>query len=164
VRGPEHPDTLVAKVQLGEILIDLGRHAEAAQLLEQAAEGLERVQGPTSPYAASAWSDYSVAACGGEQAAAGLAAAQRVAVIRAAALPATDWHRKSTQVDIGYCLERLHRYREAEPVLAAAAHDLEATRGSGFYTTQLAYKGLRELYAHTGRTADAARMAALIKP
>ena len=164
VRGPEHPDTLVAKVQLGEILIDLGRHAEATELLEQAAKGLERAQGPTSPYAASAWSDYSVAACGGDDAAAGLAAAQRVAVIRAAALPATDWHRKSTQADIGYCLERLHRYREAEPILVGAAHDLEAIRGPGFYTTQLAYKGLRELYAQTGRPVDAARMAALIKP
>jgi hypothetical protein len=57
---------------------------------------------------------------------------------------------------------RLRRYAEAEPLLLQAVAQLERTRGPRFYTTQLAYQTLRELYQDTGRVADAARMTAKI--
>ena len=63
----------------------------------------------------------------------------------------------------GMCLAHLHRYAEAEPVLLKATATLTAARGEGFYTTQLGLKALRWLYEQTGRTADAAAMAARIK-
>jgi tetratricopeptide (TPR) repeat protein len=162
VRGPDHPDTLVAKVQLGEVLIDLGRYAEAEALIRPTAVALDQIQGPEAPYATGAWSDFVVAACSGTDGAAGLEAAQRIDAIRTKTLAATDWHRISIQTDIGLCLVRLHRYREAEPLLRKSAADLEASRGVGFYTTQLTYKALRELYQQTGRAADAARLSAKI--
>jgi serine/threonine-protein kinase len=164
IRGPDHPDTLVAQVQLGEVLTDLGRYAEAGQVLGAAAGALDRVQGPETPYSTGAWSDFAVAACSGDEAAAGLAAAQRVEAIRTRTLAASDWHRYATQGDIGFCLEREHHYAQAEPILQKSAAALEASRGAKFYTTQLAYKALRELYSKTGRPAEAARFDAKITP
>jgi serine/threonine-protein kinase len=162
VRGPDHPESLVAQVQLAEILIDLGRFAEAEQLTRAAATGLDRVQGPDSAYATSAWSDFSIAACSGADGAGGLEAARRVDAIRARSMPPGDWRRLAAQTDIGLCLVRLRRYREAEPILQKAATDLEAGRGVGFYTTQLAFKTLRELYQSTGRPFEAAQAAGKI--
>ncbi len=162
IRGPSHIDTLVAQVQLGETLIDLRRYGEAEALLKQAATSIEHVQSSETRYATGAWSDYGIAACSGNDAAEGLAAVERVDVIRARTLPENDWHRPATKGDIGLCLERLHRYTEAEPILLRAAADLEAARGPHFYRTQLTYKALRELYDATGRGAEAARLAANI--
>jgi tetratricopeptide (TPR) repeat protein len=162
VRGPDHPEALVAKVQLAEILTDLGRFAEAEQLLRAAAMSLDRVQGPDSRYAVAAWSDFAVAACSGADGELGLEAARRVDAIRARSMAPTDWHRLAAQTDIGLCLVRLHRYREAEPILQKAAADLESSRGREFYTTQLAFKALAELYQGTGRPAAALSMTAKI--
>jgi eukaryotic-like serine/threonine-protein kinase len=162
VRGPDHPESMVAQVQLAEILIDLGRFAEAEQLTRAAATGLDRVQGSDSPYATGAWSDYAIAACSGEDGVGGLEAARRLEAIRAKSMPPGDWRRLAAQTDIGLCLVRLRRYREAEPILQKAATDLEAGRGVGFYTTQLAFKTLRELYQSTGRAAEAAQVAGKI--
>jgi serine/threonine-protein kinase len=159
VRGPDHPDTLAAQVQLGEVLTDLGRYAEAGQVLNAAAVNLDRVQGPEAPYSTGAWSDFALAACSGEEAAKGLAAAERIDAIRARTLAATDWHRFAAQSDIGYCLERERRYEQAEPILLRSAAALEASRGAQFFTTQMTYKALRELYQKTGRPALAARYA-----
>jgi hypothetical protein len=150
-------------VQLGEVLTDLGRYAEAEALIRPAAATLDQTQGPEAPYATSAWSDFAVAACSGEDASGGLEAAKRVDAIRRKVLPANDWHHQATQTYIGFCLVRLHRYDEAEPLLLESATALEAVRGSGFYATQLTYKALRELYQRTGRPADAARVAAKIE-
>ena len=43
-------------------------------------------------------------------------------------------------------------------MLLKAVAGLEAARGSGFWTTQFTYRALRDLYAATGRPAEAARM------
>ncbi|HTD12943.1 MAG TPA: serine/threonine-protein kinase [Steroidobacteraceae bacterium] len=163
VRGPAHPDTLAAQVQLGEVLTDLQRFAEAEAVLRPTAETLDRVLGPQHRYATAAWNDLAIAACSGEAAAVGLAAAEHVALIRSKSLPADDWHQAASQAVIGLCLTRLHRYAEAQPVLLKAAASLEAARGADFYATQLAFKALQALYTGTGRTADAAQIAARIK-
>jgi len=125
---------------------------------------LDRVHGIGSRYATSAWSDYAVAACSGEDAAAGLAAAQRIADIRAGTLAPNDWHLSASQTNIGLCLMRLKRFAQAEPLLVKAAAELEASRGPGFYTTQLSYKVLRDLYMATDRAREAAGWAAKIQP
>jgi tetratricopeptide (TPR) repeat protein len=160
VRGPNHPDTLVAQVQLGEVLTDLGRYAEAESIIHTAAVALDQVQGPETPYATAAWSEYAVAACSGDDAGAGLEAAQRIDAIRVKTLAADDWHRMAIRGYIGWCLTRLQRYPEAEPILVKAAAGLEAARGVGFYATQLTRQALRELYLNTGRPDDAARFKA----
>jgi tetratricopeptide (TPR) repeat protein len=163
VRGPEHPDTLVAQVQLGETLTDLKRYPEAQAVLRPAALALERVQGPDNRYTAGAWSDYAIAACTGGAPQEGLEAAHKVAQIRARTLPPEDYHQAGSQVVIGLCLARMHRYRESEPLLLAATAALTAARGEGFYTTQLGLKALRWQYEQTGRAADARALAVRIK-
>jgi serine/threonine-protein kinase len=163
VNGPNARDTLIAKVQLGETLIDLGRYAEAAALLRPAAESLEQGEGADNRFALGAWSDFALASCSGTGAAEGLAAAQRVLETRTRLLAADDWHLLRTRADVGLCLTRLHRYDEAEPLLLKTAADLEATRGPEFYSTQLAYKALRELYRQKDNPAAEARFASKIK-
>ena len=69
MRGPEHPETLASKVQLGENLVDLRRFADAAALLRPTAESLERVLGPSHTFTTTAWGLYAVAACSGATAA-----------------------------------------------------------------------------------------------
>lgn len=161
--GPSHPDTVVAQVQLGETLRDLKRDAEAREVLRPAADALDRIQGPESRYSTGAWSDYAIAACSdGQHAAEGLEITQRIAVIRGRSLARGDWHLAASQANIGLCLVRMHRYGEAKPRLVNAAADLEASRGKGFYATQLAFQALRELYVSTGRQSDADRLAAKI--
>lgn len=163
VNGPESRDTLIAQVQVGETLIDLGRFEEAQAILRPAAAALDRVEGADNRFATGAWSDFAVAACSGHEAESGLAAAQRILAIRARTLPSGDWHLLGAQADVGLCLVRLHRHAEAEALLLKAAADLEAARGPGFYTTQLTYKALRELYQNENRASDAARIASKIK-
>jgi len=163
VNGPEGRDTLIARVQLGETLADLGRFDEAQAILRPAAETLDRVEGWENRYATGAWSDYAVAACSGHDAEAGLAAARRILDIRLRTLKPDDWHLMGAQTDIGLCLVRLHRDSEAESVLLKAAASLEAARGQGFYTTQLAYKALRELYQRDNRPGDLVHITAKIK-
>jgi tetratricopeptide (TPR) repeat protein len=164
VLGPEHADTLVAQTQLGESLIDLERYPEAVKILRATAESLDKVLGPEHRYTTGTWGDYARASCSGPDPAAGLAAAQRVADIRAKTLPAGDWHLAGAQTNIGFCLAHLHRYAEAETILRKAAADLEAVRGAGFYTTQFAFKALHELYLATGRSSEAQAIAEKIQP
>jgi serine/threonine-protein kinase len=164
VRGPDHPDTLVAEVQLGDNLSDLGRFAEAAATIRAAAEALDRVVGANHRYALSAWGSYAMAACHTDQAAAGLAAAQHVLDMRSKLMQPGDWHIASARGEVGLCLSSLGRYAEAEPVLLQATAALESARGPGFFHTQKAYASLRDLYAATGRSAEAAGIAAKIQP
>jgi eukaryotic-like serine/threonine-protein kinase len=58
---------------------------------------------------------------------------------------------------------RRGRYAEAEPMLLQAVAILEASRGAGFYQTQLAYATLRDMYTAMGRSADAAAFGAKIE-
>jgi tetratricopeptide (TPR) repeat protein len=163
IRGPTHTDTLVAEVQLGDTLTDLHRYSEAETTLRAAAEALERNEGPSNRYTTGAWSSFSVAACEGGDANAGLEASRRIAEIRKQSLPAGDWHQLATQTAIGLCLVRLKRYAEADPVLLAA-RALESARGPKFWMTQLNYQASKELYAATGRPTEAAQMASKITP
>jgi tetratricopeptide (TPR) repeat protein len=162
VRGPTHTDTLVAQVQLGDTLTDLHRYAEAEAILRAAAEGLERNEGPSNRYTTGAWSAFSVTACQGNDANAGLDAAYRIAEIRKQSLPQGDWHLLASQTNIGLCLVRLKRYAEADPILLAARSRLESARGPNFYITQLNYQASKELYAATGREEQASQMASKI--
>ncbi len=163
IRGPDHPDTLAAQVQLGENLMDLGRFSDAAVILRPTAESLDRVLGQGHRYSTAAWNDYATAECSGNAAADGLGAARHAAAVRARTSEPGDWRLSATQSTIGFCLVRLHRYAEAEPLLVKAAADLEQSRGAAFYQTQRAYLGLQELYQATGRTADAQRTTAKIQ-
>jgi tetratricopeptide (TPR) repeat protein len=163
ILGPTHTDTLVAQVHLGDALTDLHRYAEAEGVLRAAAEGLERNEGPRNRYTTGAWSSFTVSACEAGHADAGLEVARRIAEIRKQSLPDGDWHLSATQTNIGLCLVRLKRYAEADPILAEARAQLEATRGPNFYQTQLNYEASQDLYAATGRPDEAAQMASKIK-
>lgn len=162
INGPTHTSTLVAQVQLGETLTDLHRYAEATPLLRTTAEGLERNEGENNRYTLGAWIDFAIAACEGNEATAGLAAAQRVVDIRKSLYTEADWRVAASQTDVGLCLVHLKRYAEAEPILVAARGSLEAARGSKAYSTQLNYQALKDLYAATGRTDQLALVAAKI--
>jgi tetratricopeptide (TPR) repeat protein len=163
ILGPNHTNTLVDQVQLGDTLTDLRRYAEAETTLRAAAEALERNEGPSNRYVTGAWSSFSIAACEGGDANAGLEVARRIAEIRKQTLPEGDWHQLATQTVIGLCLVRLNRYAEAEPILSAA-RALESVRGPKFWMTQLNFQASRELYAATGRAQEAAQMASKITP
>jgi eukaryotic-like serine/threonine-protein kinase len=156
VLGPDHPDTLLMQAHVAEDLFDLGRFAEAATIEHHAAESLDRAVGENHRYARGVWIGYAMAACNTDDAPAGLAAAKRVADIRARILPAIDWQTATIHGVIGLCLAHLKRYAEAEPMLLQASAILEASRGANFYQTQLAYTTLRDMYAAMGRSADAA--------
>jgi hypothetical protein len=67
-------------------------------------------------------------------------------------------------VQIGTCLVALHRYAEAEPLLLRSAPILEKDRGARFDRTQAAYKALGELYANTGKPAQAAEWQSKLAP
>jgi tetratricopeptide (TPR) repeat protein len=131
------------------------RYAEAIQILRPTAEAVERVVGANHRYSTSTWSDYAIASCSGPDPSDGLATAQRIAAIRIKTLAAGDWRLFSAQANIGFCLVRLQRYAEAEPILLKAAANLEASRGPAFFQTQKAYESLVELYSATGRTPEA---------
>ena len=141
-----------------------GRFPEAQALLRPTAVTLERVQGPENRYTVGAWSDYAIAACQGSAPEDGLAAAQKVAQIRARTLPPADYHQaaqpgRDRDVSGAPCTAtpRQNRCCRRPPRRWLTA------RGEGFYTTQLGFKALRWLYEQTGRPADAQRLAARIK-
>ena len=146
VLGPNHHDTLVTALGLGNDLIDLHRDAEAARLALGTAHSLDATLGPDNWYALYAWQQYGLASCNSGDGAAGLSALQRVDTERRRLLPATHRLIYGTEVDIGLCLTRLRRFGEAEPILLAAASGLEKSRGSAYRGTQEAYAALRDLY------------------
>jgi hypothetical protein len=103
-----------------------------------------------------AWNTYGISTCltgHGEQ---GLAALHRVEAVRERRSQSLGWALMSVRVHIGTCLVALHRYAEAEPVLLQAVSMLEKDRGTRFERTQTGYRALRDLYAATGKTEQAA--------
>jgi hypothetical protein len=68
---------------------------------------------------------------------------------------ANDWRVASSNVTIGDCLVAMHRYGEAEPVLLGAVAELTKSKGKWTTTIDLASEALHELYAATGRMAEA---------
>jgi tetratricopeptide (TPR) repeat protein len=68
VLGPEHPDTLRSMHNLGDILYEEGRYAEAEKLLRETLNISRRVLGPEYPdTAASTYSLGSIALCRGKR-------------------------------------------------------------------------------------------------
>jgi eukaryotic-like serine/threonine-protein kinase len=163
VLGPEHHDTLVTTLGLGNDLIDLHRDAEAAQLALATARTLDATLGSDNWYALYAWQQYGLASCNSDRALDGLAALQRVAAARRRILPAGHRLIYSTDVDIGSCLMRLRRLEAAEPVLMGAAAGLTKCRGARYPRTQEAYAALRDLYAALNRPNESAFWAAKLR-
>lgn len=163
VLGPDHPDALLARQHLGEALFDLGRYDESAAIQRSVAESLERTLGVEHRYTTATWSAYARAACHTDEAAAGLAAAERVAEIRARTYSPSDWRTAAIQGIVGLCLVHLQRYAQAEPMLLHVASQLEASHGPGFFNTQLAYGALRDMYAALGKPEQAAAFEAKIE-
>ena len=69
-----------------------------------------------------------------------------------------------TDVQIGTCLVSLQRYAEAEPLLLKSVALLESERGTSFDHTQTGYRAMRDLYAGSGRAAEAAKWQAKMLP
>jgi hypothetical protein len=157
VLGPEHKHTLLAKLALVADLLDQDRDAEAAELALPVARSLESLLGKDNLYALSAWHQYGLAACGSHQEDQGLAALRRVVADRQRVYPAGSWVIYSSQLGIGVCQFRLHRYAESESTLLSAVAGLETARGAGFNRTQDGYRSLRDLYAAMGKADEAAR-------
>ncbi|HUB75266.1 MAG TPA: serine/threonine-protein kinase [Solirubrobacteraceae bacterium] len=164
VLGPQHHDTLVNELGLGNDLLELHRYAEAAELAASVAHSLESTLGPESWYTLFAWNEYGTASCNDGHATQGLAALERVAAVRARTLPAGHRLIYSTNIDIGSCLTRLHRYSEAEPLLLEAADGLTRSRGTAYRRTQDAYAALRDLYEDMNQPQAANRWTAKITP
>jgi hypothetical protein len=147
ILGPNHHDTLVTALGLGNDLIDLHRDAEAAQLALGTAHTLDATLGSDNWYALYAWQQYGLASCNSGHGADGLSVLQRVEAKRRQLLPATHRLIYGTEVDIGLCLTRLRRYAEAQSILLDAASGLEKSHGPAYRGTQEAYAALRNLYA-----------------
>ncbi len=160
VLGPQHLETLMTGTSLANDLFLQQRYGEAATVGLAAATGLEQARGPAHPLTSYAWQIYGNAACHAGQGDAGLKALQESEIQRAKLFGPTTWQALSASAAIGSCLVALHRYREAEPVLVAAAQGLEASRGPSFFGSQAAFADLRDLYTGLGDAGSAARWAA----
>ena len=164
ILGPDHSDTFGAQQGLAHDLLSQRRYREAALEALPAAEGLARTLGERDDWTLTAWAVYGTSACLAEQGDAGLAVLRKVAAARLAQHVANDWREASARVQIGNCLVALGRYQEAEPMLVRAVADLEALRGPASERTQAGFRGLRDLYANTGRPAVAANVQRKILP
>jgi tetratricopeptide (TPR) repeat protein len=153
IDGPEHRDTLMVQQGLAHNLLSQHRFAEAAAEALPAAEGLAKVAGDTHSWTMVAWAVYGRAACRNGEGEKGLEALQRVLEVRKQI--ANDWRVASSNVTIGDCLVAMHRYGEAEPVLLGAVAELTKSKGKWTTTIDLASEALHELYAATGRMAEA---------
>ena len=164
ILGPEHAETFGAQQGLAHDLMSQGRYQEAADVALPAAQGLSRTAGENDSWTLTAWGVYGISACLSGHGEEGLTAMRRVAAARARVGGSDSWGVASTQVQIGTCLVALHRYGEAEPLLLHSAPILEKDRGARFDRTQAAYKALGELYANTGKPAQAAEWQSKLAP
>jgi eukaryotic-like serine/threonine-protein kinase len=157
VLGAGHKDTLLAQLLLSDDLLELHRDAEAATMALSDAQQLEVLLGPENMYTLVAWNSYATALCNDGREIEGLTALRRVEAERRRLLPPGDHNIYVTELSIGVCLMKLHRYAEAETELKSAAQGLEAARGSGYHRTQQAYQALGDLYTLTGQVEEASR-------
>jgi hypothetical protein len=152
VLGPDHPDTLLMQVHVADDQFDLGRFAEAAAIQHHAAESLVP-RGRRKPSLCAGHLDR---LCHGRLQHRRCARRSRGGKARRRHSrqdsPGNRLAHRHHARHHGMCLAHLHRYAEAVQAVA----DLEASRGAGFYQTQLAYTTLRDMYAAMGRSADAA--------
>jgi tetratricopeptide (TPR) repeat protein len=163
VLGPEHLDTVWAKISLASNFTDMGRYAEAAELAGPAAAILVRTLGENHPVTAFGWNVFGMSSCAMGRYDDGIAALTRTEKTRARLYGEKSWLIANTRARIGICLSGTGRKAEAETMLLAASKVLEESRGKDFERTQDSYKALRDLYAGWNRPADAARYAALLK-
>jgi serine/threonine-protein kinase len=157
VLGAGHKDTLLAQLLLSDDLLELHRDAEAATVALADAQQLEALLGPDNMYTLVAWNNEATALCNDRREVEGLAMLRRVEATRERLLPPGDRYLYVTELGIGVCLMKLHRYAEAEAELKSAAQGLEAARGPSYRRTQQAYQALRDLYTLTGQTEEANR-------
>jgi len=157
VLGAGHKDTLLAQLLLSDDLLELHRDAEAAIVALADAQQLEALLGPDNMYTLVAWNNEATALCNDRREVEGLAMLRRVEAARERLLPPGDRYLYVTELGIGVCLMKLHRYAEAEAELKSAAQGLEAARGPHYRRTQQAYQALRDLYALTGQMEEASR-------
>jgi tetratricopeptide (TPR) repeat protein len=154
--GPDHEDTLMARQGVAHNLLTQKRYEEAAAEALPAAEGMSHAVGDDHDWTQTAWGVYGVAACLGSQSEAGLTALRRVAKLRRNSTTANNWRTSISDVQLGVCLVALGNDAEAEPLLLTAVKALEGFRGTSYDHTQAGYRALRDLYANTGRAAEAA--------
>ena len=157
VLGAGHKDTLLAQLLLSDDLLELHRDAEAATVALSAAQQLDALLGPDNMYTLVAWNNHAIAVCNDRREVEGLSVLRRVEAARRRLLPPGDRYIYGTELSIGVCLMKLHRYSEAEAELKSAAQGLEAARGPGYHRTQQAYQALRDLYTLTGQMEEAGR-------
>jgi tetratricopeptide (TPR) repeat protein/predicted Ser/Thr protein kinase len=157
VLGAGHKDTLLAQLLLSDDLLELHRDAEAATVALADAQQLEALLGPDNMYTLVAWNNEATALCNDRREVEGLAMLRRVEATRERLLPPGDRYLYVTELGIGVCLMKLHRYAEAEAELKSAAQGLEAARGPSYRRTQQAYQALRDLYTLTGQMEEANR-------
>jgi tetratricopeptide (TPR) repeat protein len=154
--GPDHADTLMARQGIAHNLLTQKRYHEAAVEALPAAEGMSRAVGDDHDWTQTAWGVYGVAACLGGHREAGVTALRRVVMLRRNGTNANNWRTSISEVQLGICLVALGDDAEAEPLLLNAVKALEGFRGTSYDHTQAGYRALRDLYANTGRAAEAA--------
>jgi len=161
--GPEHPETLVAMVNLADDLIRLHRPDEAVDLALRGAQGFEKAQGAKETHTISAWQIYGLAAClaGNQQQA--LTVLRRALALRRETDGENGWRTDGSRISLAICLARVHQNDEAETLLLGAAAGLEHTRGPDFLRTQDAYRALRDLYLARGNMDAASRWGAKLR-
>jgi tetratricopeptide (TPR) repeat protein len=162
--GPDHDNTVNDRLGLAEDLTQQKRYHEAAAEALAALEAINRVAKDEERWAAYGWRYYGMAACLDGQSEAGLTALRRAQELEARQLSATDVHRLYTNVSLGRCLVALQRYAEAEPLLLESVPALVAASSTRSDRTQDGYRALRDLYAATGRTAEAAQWQSKLLP
>ncbi|HTP38524.1 MAG TPA: protein kinase [Steroidobacteraceae bacterium] len=163
VLGATHHDTLVSQLFLEEDLMALHRDAEAAAIAQLVGEQMGAQLGADNQYTLMAQYDYGTAECRLHEDAKGLAMLRSVSDRRRRLLPPGHRYLYATDTSLGVCLDHLHRYDEAEPLLLGAAEGLTELRGSAHHRTQEAYQALQQLYLDMNRPAAAARWAAKLQ-
>ena len=164
ILGPDHSDAFGAQQGLAHDLMSQKRYQEAAEEALPAAQGLSHTLGEGDDWTLTAWSVYGTSACLAGRGDEGLEALRNVAAIRAKQRTADDWREVSARVQIGSCLVALRRYADAEPLLLQSVPALESLRDPASERTQSGYRALRDLYANTGRAAEAATWEKKILP
>jgi len=164
VLGPDHVQSYVGRLGLADDLIYQKRYHEAAAEALQAAEAIHRIAGDDDHWTAEGWGYYGIAACLDGQGDAGLAALRHARELQARQLPTADIHRLYTSVSTGRCLLALRRFAEAEPLLLDAVPALASGAGAQSERAKTGYRALRDLYAATGRSAEAAQWQSRLAP
>jgi tetratricopeptide (TPR) repeat protein len=118
VLGSQHVDTLISKLSLSANLRMQHRYDDAVRLAREAAGDLEKQVGDKHRLRLFAVSTLGLAECAGGDAAAGLAAAQRVLSVRTELYGAGDKRSSLGRVVVALCLARAGHAEQARLILA----------------------------------------------